>query len=218
MNALRYGRATPRGSRGATRRAGGGDGRSVRDAADVRVGSQRARTGVEASARAGARCSCARIASSRRTSSRPTDATREEARRGREVVPRRRWYRGRSHRYRHRRRVELQLVGCSASLVQTVSTQLAPARPRCRDTTTARRPARSSMTRAAWPSCSPARRAIAAASSTRRSPPRATPTSTIGHDDVGFRGEPVGLTTATGTRRSPARERDARRDPVRAPR
>lgn len=94
------------------------------------------------------------------------------------------------------RAIELQLVGCTPTLVQTVATQLAPARPAA---ATPPPPTGSIVDDA-----SGLAELLAGSDDDRRSKLDASlaaarkPTVTIGHDDVGFRGEPLGVTTATG--------------------
>jgi hypothetical protein len=94
------------------------------------------------------------------------------------------------------RAFELQLVGCSQTLVQTVSTQLAPAKPAA---ATPPRPTGSIVDDA-----SGLAELLAGSDEDRRSKldeslaAAHTPALKIGHDDVGFRGEPIGVTTATG--------------------
>lgn len=93
---------------------------------------------------------------------------------------------------------ELQLVGCSETVVQTVSTQLAPAKP----AVAAPLPP---TTGSIVDDASGLAQLLAGSDSDRRAALDASlaaahePTVTIGHDDVGFRGEPVGVTTAAGT-------------------
>ena len=95
------------------------------------------------------------------------------------------------------RAIELQLVGCTATLVQTVATQLAPAKPAA---ATPLPPATGSIVDDA----SGLAALLAGSDDDRRAKLDASlsaarkPTVTIGHDDVGFRGEPVGVATATG--------------------
>ena len=94
------------------------------------------------------------------------------------------------------RAFELQLVGCTQTLVQTVATQLAPAKPAA---ATPPRPTGSIVDDA-----SGLAELLAGSDDDRRSKLDASlataraPTVKIGHDDVGFRGESLGLTTATG--------------------
>jgi len=94
------------------------------------------------------------------------------------------------------RAIELQLVGCTATLVQTVSTHLAPAKPAA---ATPPRPTGSIVDDASGLAA-----LLAGSDDDRRSQLDASlaaarkPTFTIGHDDVGFRGETFAVATTAG--------------------